>query len=68
MLVQVCASFSLLLPMSPWTVTVFVQGTAGVHTLPGFCATVPNDTLLIMPEGKAKFPPSSVLASICFPL
>lgn len=32
------------------------------------CATVANDALLIMPEGKAKFPPSSVHAGICFPL
>lgn len=49
-------------------VAVFVQGAAGVHTLLTFCATVANDALLIMPEGKAEFPPSSVHASICFPL
>lgn len=40
MLVQVIASLSLLLPMSPWSVPVFVQGTAGVDSLPSFCATV----------------------------
>lgn len=50
------------------TVAVFVQGAAGVQTLPNFCATVANGALLIVHEGKAKFPPSSVHASICFPL
>lgn len=40
MLVQVIASLSLLLPVSSWPVSVFVQGTAGVDSLPSFCATV----------------------------